>query len=252
VPPAGLALWGRVFDQALRAVPGARVEVVDGSGMSASTVADGSGAYQVTGIPAGTVSVQASKDGYLTSTVTIPVPRNAPTDLKLTFTGTSVDLTGNYEVTFTADAACTQLPDETRIRNYEASMTRSPLPDHYLAGLSSGTFVSDPTSGTWTFGYAGFTGSVAGGFASFRTDAVGSEIIERLTPSTAVLEIEFTTTTRAPVDVSRIAAPLSSVSVPVFGTLSYCAEPNPADPTRCRVAAVTCSSSNHIFTLTRR
>ncbi len=61
--PTG-TLQGRVVDPAGAVIPQAQVTVTSASGKSASALADGSGAYQVRGLPAGTYTVNATTPGF--------------------------------------------------------------------------------------------------------------------------------------------------------------------------------------------
>ncbi len=229
--PTGLSLFGKVVDNAGRLLWGARVEVVTGQGMGTSVVTNEVGRYQLPSTLGGTISVRASKDGYQSSTYTLDLPRSSPTDFILHFLGPSLDVAGNYTVTFTAAATCTELPPEARVRTYQASITRRPVPNFYGVTVSGGEFYSQY-----------FNASVAGTFASFQTDAVGNYIHERLTPTTS-LSIDFYAG-NAPVDVPTF-------SVPMFARLAYCADDNPSDAFYCQVPRIECSSSNHTFTLAR-
>jgi len=66
-------LQGRVLDPTGAVIPQAQVTVTSGSGKSASAVSDGTGSYQVRGLPAGAYTVNASTAGFapFTSTVTV-------------------------------------------------------------------------------------------------------------------------------------------------------------------------------------
>jgi len=66
-------LQGRVLDPTGAVIPQAQVTVTSGSGKSAGAVSDGTGSYQVRGLPAGAYTVNASTAGFapFTSTVTV-------------------------------------------------------------------------------------------------------------------------------------------------------------------------------------
>jgi hypothetical protein len=66
-------LQGRVVDPSGAVIPQAHVTLTSASGKSAGAVADGSGAYQVRGLAAGTYTVNATSPGFapFTSTVTL-------------------------------------------------------------------------------------------------------------------------------------------------------------------------------------
>jgi hypothetical protein len=228
--PVTFSLSGRVADVAGVAIHGAVVTIADGT---ESTLTDGNGHYELRGLPGGPLTVRASKDGYVASTSSVELPRTYPADFILAFTGPSFNLAGDYTVTFVADPACTQLPPAARARTYSASIAPLLSPNDYWVSLSGARFY-----------YNAFTASVAGNSASFSTLPDGNEAIvhERLTDSTSIW-IDFFA--RAAVDVPR-------VTVPMFGHFAYCPDDHLSTVFTCRVARVTCTSSYHTFTLTRR
>jgi hypothetical protein len=232
-PPPTFSLSGRGVDSAGTAVPNAQVVIVSGDGTESSALTDGDGRYQVQGLPAGVVRVRASKDGYVTWTSTVEVPRTSPADFVLDFTGPSFDLAGSYTVTFTADAACTQLPEAARTRTYKASIAPELSPNRYFVSLSGARFYRE----------GAFVASVAGHAGSFTTlpDGYQAVVHERLTDSTSIW-IDFFA--RAPLD-----AP--SVTVPMSAEYAYCADDDLTDAFRCRVPRLVCTSSKHTYTLTR-
>ena len=135
-PDPTFSLSGTVFDNADVPISGAVVAIVGGT---ESTLTDGRGRYELRGLAGGTTSVHASKEGYAPSTRNIDLPGNSLANFVLEFTGPSFDLAGNYTVTFTADAACTQLPEGTRTRTYSASAMPS-MSNYYLFALSGAEF----------------------------------------------------------------------------------------------------------------
>jgi len=225
------SLSGTVADNAIVPIPGALVAIVGGT---ASTLTDGNGRYTLPGLPAGTVAVRASKDGYVASTNNnIQLPRTFPADFVLAFTGPSFNLAGDYTVTFTADAACSQLPEVVRSRTYRASIPPGGSND-YGVTLSGARFHN----------LGGFIASVSGRSASFTTAPDGGEAVvhERLGESASIW-IDFFARADA------IDAPTGSV--PMFATYHFCADDNGGGVFSCRVSRITCTSANHRFTLTR-
>ena len=229
-PDPTFSLSGTVVDNAIVPIPGAVVAIVGGTD---STLTDASGRYELRGLPGGTTSVHASKEGYVPSTRNIDLPGNSPANFVLDFTGSSFDMTGNYTVTFTAAAACTQLPEFTRTRTYSASVTPTSH-NHYHFSLSGPRFHDNQ-----------FVASVAGRSASFFTLPDGSEAVvhERLGDSRSVW-IDFSAQAGA------VDAP--TISVPMSGNYAFCPDDNLVHTDQCLVPRVTCTSSNHTFTLTRR
>jgi hypothetical protein len=191
---------------------------------------DEGGRYELRGLPGGAATVRASKEGYVASAYNLELPRAFPADFSLSFTGPSFNLAGNYTVTFTADAACTQLPTRTRTRTYSASIIPGAL-NQYLVILGGAEFNNNR-----------FFAEVAGRSAGFSTAPDGNEAVvnERLTDSTSVW-IDF---------FASAAVDTPSVTVPMFANYAYCGDDAP-DGFQCRVPRITCTSSNHRFTLTR-
>jgi Carboxypeptidase regulatory-like domain/TonB dependent receptor len=66
-------IQGRVLDPTGAVIPNAQVTVTSPSGKGASAVSDGTGSYQVRGLPAGAYTVNATTEGFapFTSTVTV-------------------------------------------------------------------------------------------------------------------------------------------------------------------------------------
>ena len=66
-PAAPYSIGGQVYDTIIRPVADVRIEVIDGgrAGISALTNADGR--YELPGTFAGPISIQAAKDGYVTT-----------------------------------------------------------------------------------------------------------------------------------------------------------------------------------------
>jgi hypothetical protein len=177
-----------VHDTAWRPIADVRVEVVDGPGLGVFAVTDASGIYALSAVFSDTIAVRASKDGYVTLTKTFPPSRPwPPGQYNLSFSSMelsspSVNMEGDYTLTFTADRACTELPVAARTRTYQAAITpNSYYPNRYDVGLGGATLLGR---------YNSFGVGVAGSFARFvisydpGSDDFG--IVEELTPSTSV------------------------------------------------------------------
>src|ERR1043166_1526593 len=63
-PAVPVEVTGHVTDTALRALPGARIEVLDGPQTGASTTSDASGTFSLTGAFDAGTRLRAAKDGY--------------------------------------------------------------------------------------------------------------------------------------------------------------------------------------------
>jgi hypothetical protein len=151
----------------------------------------------------------------------------------------STSIGGEYFASFTADGACTELPDIARTRTYTATVTRaswSPSPNQYQAILSGATFYPSTSNDRFVIG-------VAGTFAQFEIDFDGIGIAEEISPSTFVSIVGSGGT--------RVTGP--QIVVPLDGWFEYCPGPG-AGPGfyRCAVTPVMCRSTNHRLTLTPR
>lgn len=123
-------LQGGVTDTAYRPLSGARVEVINGARAGTVTTTDEAGRFSMPGTFTGTITVIASKDGYLPDSRTVPLGGRDPLpgggDWHLAFylepPGPSANIAGVYTLTMTADSACTNLPNEARMRIYTATI----------------------------------------------------------------------------------------------------------------------------------
>ena len=125
---------GTVRDTAYRALPGARVEVIDGPQAGLSAIADSTGEFSLTGVFNETTRFRATKEGHVPNTRTLQ-PFCAPCNPNwwIGFTLEEVDppvnVAGGYDMTFIADSACAALPNEFRTRTYTVTIP-SPRTDH--------------------------------------------------------------------------------------------------------------------------
>lgn len=177
--PQVFSLSGGVYDTARRPLGGSRVEVIDGQRASMVTTADETGRFSMPGPFTGTVTVTASKDGYVPETTTVPTnpPPNRPLppplppgevrrvdfNFSLQPHGPSANIAGVYTLTLTADSACTNLPDEARTRTYTATIVPGYRSTAFLGRLSDARFVSSPSS---PFFSPYFEIGIAGDFAN--------------------------------------------------------------------------------------
>lgn len=128
-PPPQELVRGSITDTASRQVAGVRVEVLDGPQAGSSAVTDAAGAFVFAGAFDDAVRFRASKEGYVDAVQTSRPPA-CPTcarwihfDLESP-SAPSFDLSGQYDLTFTAAESCAAIPAELRSRTYVASVTR--------------------------------------------------------------------------------------------------------------------------------
>jgi hypothetical protein len=162
-------------------------------------------------------------------------------DFYMELSSPSVNMSGDYTLTFTADRACTQLPLAARTRTYQAAIREWFRPNIYLARLSGASFFE---GGNYIV--VGVAGSVAR-FVQDPFDDFSGGIVEELAPSTSLQIYGVYGEAEASVGASSTSAFLR-------GTFTYCADAIPSNrpPHRCAVPEVTCYSSNHGLVLTRR
>jgi hypothetical protein len=78
--------------------------------------------------------------------------------ITLNLSTSSVDLTGNYDITFTADTSCRALPDAARVRTYSVTISLSsgaPTPNQYQGVLTGARFLTPPDGDRFCVGVAG-------------------------------------------------------------------------------------------------
>jgi hypothetical protein len=240
--PVEFSLSGAVFDNVSRPLEGARVEVVEGPGLGVCAVTNASGNYALPGVYTKAITVRASKPGYGTHTTTVSPTEFWPSsEFKRFFTldSPSVDLTGDYTLTVTADPKCSEFPPAAQSRTYQATMT--PVEDganRYFIVLSGARFYSF---------YNRIYARVAGDDVVFDINPYDDmAVTEELTPTTV---LSFSGQFRAKVGAA-------SLSIPFDGLLEYCADYRGGQFTfpwfQCSVPLVDCPSMNHRITLTRR
>jgi hypothetical protein len=240
-----VTIRGRVQDAVSRPIVDARVTIVDGTqaGLSTTTNDEGRFAFVPFTTRAELTALRVEKDGYTPSN-----PRwRAPDDITVLLRSlTSLDIEGQYAITFAAAAECTQLPSAVRSRTFTAAVSRVPDRLNFTSTLTGAPFQS---------GYDTFSAVVASDAARFLVyswDAFNwwgedQPIIERL-PAGGYVTWKGTATTPAVNSTSSITATFD-------GSVSYCAtaiEPTVTNyPPTCS-AVVECKSDHHQLSLTRR
>jgi hypothetical protein len=254
---------GFVLDTGFRVVGGARVEVIDGPQAGMSSTVDATGTFSLTGTFDSTTRFRATKDGYVTATQTwscsVDTCGGQGASPWLGFYLASslaapVDIAGDYTLTFIADSACTDLPDEVRTRTYEATIVPSSIPNipadtAFKVTVAGASFLS---------GFADFGIGVVGDHVDLWLDGGHDPpLVEQLAPNTYLAFSGNATVS--------VAAPISSISASLDGWIDYCVLKTPmgshyncgTDNTGAVVTgqAVTrahCDSTNHRLILTRR
>jgi hypothetical protein len=162
-PTTGIQLAGTVSDAAWRPLAGARVEVVDGPQAGLSTTADARGEFRLTGAFDGTTHFRATKEGHVAATGPLPpVCANCRPNFWIHFyletLAPYANIAGDYTLTFIADSACADLPNEARTRTYGATVALAsgsgqPANSWFNVTVSGSTFLEHYNS--FTIGVAG-------------------------------------------------------------------------------------------------
>jgi hypothetical protein len=250
-PPANVPLVGCVRDTAFRLVGGARVEMVDGPQAGTSTTTNDACRFEFSGPFVGSVTLRATKDGYAAATTVADIFPccGANVTIWMASLAPPVLIAGDYSLTFIADSACVDLPDEVRTRTYAATITPG-VPSPYMqfsVTLQGASFFRN---------YNQFFVSVFGDYLTFELGGAieGPYVVERLAPTTYVA-----------FDGSAAGTVATSagwtLSTSFDSSIDYCVKKSEESGTSyagCRsipdqtVAHVRCISKNHRVILTRR
>ena len=240
-PAGGVAMKGTVFDTAFRPLGGAVIEVLDGPQAGLSRTAGPGGEFSMTGVFDETTRFRATKPGHVTATRTLQpfCERCTPgwwINFALEVTGPSVNMGGDYTLTFVANSTCTMLPDETRSRTFTgtipAGLTGEPTEVIRAGGA---TFFED-----WNAIGIG----VAGDYVSLWFEV----LVEQIAPNTF---LGFTGEAAATVG----TADRSTFVIPFKGSIDYCvttAEKGRYEDCYQARGAVRGCNSTHQLTLTKR
>jgi hypothetical protein len=130
---------GFVGDPVFRAIPGARIEVLDGPDAGKWTTTDATGSFGLTVSVDQHTRFRATKAGYLDGTTTLALHPDAPAGyvwMVLAPVAPPVNVAGDYTLTFIANSACATIPSELRTRTYAATIAPSNDDPRIPAGTS--------------------------------------------------------------------------------------------------------------------
>ena len=227
--PAILAVSGSVSDVLHRRVANVRIEVVSGPQKGTVTFSDDAGNFAIEPKLSPLSRIQASKQGYVDSVQV--VSGTGPTvDVKFLLSSANppLDWRGTYDVTLTADATCTELPEIARRRTYTATVGATVVFSGARFG-SSGGF-------DWNTMYV------------FQVDdyvdmwAQDPPLVELLPDNTFFMLYGGATGT-----VTREGAHLT-----MYGGISYCPKLSDGQNLSCAEPPTICVSNRHQMTMTRR
>jgi hypothetical protein len=185
--PGANPIAGVVYDTAYRNLAGARIEVIDGPQAGMSTEADLQGRFTLTGVFDDTTRFLATKDGHLPATSTLgpfcaQCHPNRWVYFNLEELAPPADLSGEWQVTFVTDDACTGVPSELRTRSYDATIAPAPPAAHpdarwlFVVTMNGTSFVSS---------YKDFHIGAAGNYLGF-PESDGPALVEQLDPTTTL------------------------------------------------------------------
>jgi hypothetical protein len=127
--PAAEVIRGWVRDTAFRPLSGAQVELLTGPQAGVVVTTDSTGEFSFTATVDDGSRLRASKEGHISADVTLgPVCSGCPgrpgrsVGLFLHVPNAPAAIAGDYTLTFTADSACTTLPENLRSRTYEVTI----------------------------------------------------------------------------------------------------------------------------------
>jgi hypothetical protein len=242
-------LGGAVSDTAFRPLAGATVDIVDGPQSGASTTSDEAGRFSFTGTFDGTTRIRATKEGYVAATRAIGSSCAGCTQFiyfYLAVRDPTVSLAGDYTLTFIADSACVDIPNEVRTRTYAATITATSNPS-LPANSSFDVTLSDPP---FLQHYDTFTIAVAGDYLAGYVGHDEPYLVEQVAPHTY---LGFSGLAEASANTSAA----STISASFDGVIDYCElKSEPGSSYRCTpdlaVARARCAAKNHQLILRRR
>ena len=235
VAPQTFAARGGVYDTLGRPLAQARVEVQNGPQRGLTVSTDEQGRFTFEPVFTASFGARASKAGYRNQSVSIGASN--PGWFHLDSVNGSVDVSGNYTFTFTADSACTSIPGYARRRSYGVTNSLTG-PSSYLVSVAGGQYGATASGGGY-FNNVLYAGVFEDVFALYLSDP---PLWERF-PQGSYLMVSG----QADGSIGELPARLT-----LNGWFTYCPESvNGAEP-KCAVSEVVCRSSNHQLSVARR
>lgn len=250
--PIQVTLRGVVWDSALRALGGARVEVLDGASAGTTVVAERSGAVTLTGVFDSSTRFRASHEGHETLVSTWAGNNGASAWLTFTLRPLATpppDLAGDYTMTIAASASCSSLPAESRSRAYRASLKANARPGTADVLGFVVTLESDAVLEWTRRGYVGVAGTYASSWWATGEFAEGPGLVESLGGNQYV-------TFRGAASVTLTPASGQPIALTFNGSIGYLELRAPMTSTNVPPSVVIsqehCESTEHQMVLTRR
>ena len=190
--PTAVQPPGRVFNQILvrvsdttwQPVADARVEILNLAGNPASAISNADGSVTVSGAFSGVITVRAAKEGFVSGTRSLDLQTASSAasvphvQIFLESVTPSLDLAGDYSLTFVANSTC-DVPADLRMRTYAATVA----PNH-VAGIPEHTQYQVTVDGTtsWCCGDKGQFGIGVAGDRVAVTDDTSDQVLEHVQP----------------------------------------------------------------------
>ena len=126
LPDGTFRLGGQVTEAGIVPLEGATISVIEGTGEGLTAVTSPAGSYAIYGV-AGTVRLQAKKDGYANRIAETQVNGNRGLNFDLTFNGERPEIDGRYSMRVTVQGQCfgAPIPDSARSRTYIATIDQN-------------------------------------------------------------------------------------------------------------------------------
>ena len=230
------AARGGVHDTISRPVADARIEVQNGPQRGLTVFSDDQGRFAFEPVFTSPFTAKAIKAGYRDQILSFAGPQN-PGWFRLDSVNGSINLTGNYTMTFTADSACTSIPGYARRRTFDVTNSLA-SGSTYLVSVAGGQYGATAPGGGY-FNNVLYAGMFEDTFALWLSDP---PLWERF-PQGSYLVVSG----EADGSIAEFPARLT-----LNGTFTYCADRTAADEPKCAVTEVVCRSSNHQLTVARR
>jgi hypothetical protein len=135
-PEGTFILSGNLTEPGAVTVSGATVAVIGSN--PPYQVATVNGSYELFGL-AGTVTLAASKPGYLDATQTVTVTRDQKFDFQIKPISPPAPVGGDYRMVLTISPSCSSVPDDQKTRTYTATIQQDNA--KLTIRLSDATFV---------------------------------------------------------------------------------------------------------------
>ena len=244
-PSGGRRITGLVKDTAFRPLAGALVEVIEGPNTGTSTSTDREGQFSLTGVFDNTSRFRASREDHVASTATL-INAFGSILFHLAVLAPSVNIAGDYTLTFVADSACTGLPAALRTRTYAATIMPSSADFAGWAAVAPNTVFNLALSAASVQDDGIAAIGTAGDFVAFALFNDGLPyIVEEVASKVFVAITGYA-------DMSLGTAGVSTISTTFAGWIAHL-DYNPlADGPMSGTTVVNCESRSHRLILTRR